>query len=306
MATTTATPAREIKIRAPPEFIGEREKVEQFLQDVGLYLRINPTQYDDDEKRILFALSFMTGGTAAAWKSSFVKRALAINPANFGTYANFETEVKTAFSPVQAAESARIKLRNLKQEKSLDDYIAKFRIYSAQSGLIGDVILIEYFMQGLHPRLLDRILGMDTVPTTLDDWFAKAAKFDANYHRAKAISGRIRASFTERKSDHIPVYRAPPPPARDPMAMDVDRLTTQQREDHYKRGLCFECHLPGHRASDHKKQRNSPSSSSQPRRFPPRNATPKGDGFSRIRAIVNELPDDEREKTLNQLETEGF
>ena len=161
-------------------------------------------------------------------------------------------------------------------------------------------------MRGLHPKLLERILGMDTVPTTIDDWYAKAAKFDANYHRARAISGRMRAAYVERKAtDYIPTYRPPPPPARDPMAMDVDRLTTQQKEDHYKRGLCFECHLPGHRASDHKKKNTSsfPSKS-----FPskPRSFTPKRSGYAQIRTIMNSLPEEEKEETLSKMEEEGF
>jgi hypothetical protein len=38
------------------------------------------------------------------------------------------------------------------------------------------------------------------------------------------------------------------PLVRDPDAMDVDRLTAQEQADHMKKGLCFVCHLSGHRA----------------------------------------------------------
>jgi hypothetical protein len=127
---------REVKIHPPVEFIGEPTKTAKFIQECGLYLHVNPTIYDTDEKRIIFALSYMTGGTATAWKEAFTDNAMRTN--NFGTWAQFKAELRAAFSPIDEAGTARTKIKNLKQSScdSLEDYIAKFRILKGKTGIV--------------------------------------------------------------------------------------------------------------------------------------------------------------------------
>lgn len=59
---------REIKMSLPKEFDGDRTKTKAFLADVRLYLKLNHSIYDTDDKKIGFILSFMKGGTAGPWK----------------------------------------------------------------------------------------------------------------------------------------------------------------------------------------------------------------------------------------------
>ena len=59
--------AREIKIRIPTDFTRDHTKTSKFLSEVSLYLKVNSAIYDTDEKKIVFALSFMNGGTAGAF-----------------------------------------------------------------------------------------------------------------------------------------------------------------------------------------------------------------------------------------------
>jgi len=74
-----------------------------------------------------------------------------------------------------------------------------------------------------------------------------------NQWRGRAIANRLKGgNDTKRRGlrlpNHSPQYT---PPTRDPYAMNVDRLSVQEQANHMKKGLCFLCHLPGHRASDH-------------------------------------------------------
>jgi hypothetical protein len=69
------TNIREVKIQTPNDFLGKPELTKKFLQDCKLYLEVNDQIYDTHKKRIVFTLSFMTGGTAAGWKESFVNDA---------------------------------------------------------------------------------------------------------------------------------------------------------------------------------------------------------------------------------------
>ena len=55
----------------PTPFSGERKKLEDFLLEVDIYLKMNRVTYNTDDKKIMFTLSFMKEGVAGLWKKSF-------------------------------------------------------------------------------------------------------------------------------------------------------------------------------------------------------------------------------------------
>ena len=59
--------AREINICVPTNFTGDCTKTSKFLSEVLLYLKVSSAIYDTDEKKIIFALSFMNGGVAGVF-----------------------------------------------------------------------------------------------------------------------------------------------------------------------------------------------------------------------------------------------
>jgi hypothetical protein len=79
--------------------------------------------------------------------------------------------------------------------------------------------------------------------------------------------------------------------------MDIDRLSIQERDNHMKKGLCFECHKPGHRASDHRA-----GTSNTPQKPPMKGK----DAYQKICALLTELDEDEKEAALKEMEEEGF
>ncbi|PAV16025.1 hypothetical protein PNOK_0764500 [Pyrrhoderma noxium] len=50
---------KEISINKPPIFTGATNRARKWLADVQAYLMLNQAVYNDNEKRILFALSYM-------------------------------------------------------------------------------------------------------------------------------------------------------------------------------------------------------------------------------------------------------
>ena len=50
---------KEISINKPPIFTRATNRARKWLADVRAYLMLNQAVYNDDEKRILFALSYM-------------------------------------------------------------------------------------------------------------------------------------------------------------------------------------------------------------------------------------------------------
>jgi hypothetical protein len=168
----------------------------------------------------------------------------------------------------------------------IEEYITQFTIISACTGLTKDSALIEYFIDGLHPKLMERVYTMEKPPTTLEGWMRAASLFDRNWRCAHAIANQNKSGSV--KPAPVPDY-VPNMPTRDLNTMDVNTikcLSPEERLDHIKKGLCFICHKPRHLSSMHKKG----GSSTTPRNFQRKtaddtqpgnpNKTPKMPSFS--------------------------
>jgi Retrotransposon gag protein len=176
-----ATP-REIKLCSPTPFSGDPEKTLKFLQELELYITMNLAIYDTNDKKIIFAISFMKGGTAVGWSKLFVNTAIAATPVAFGTWTVFKILVKSAFSLVDTEGKACTNIKHLKQGSGpVDDYIAQFQILAGKCRITNDKSLIKYFMDGLNAKLLEKVYMMEKMPTMIMAWYEAAAKFDGQY-----------------------------------------------------------------------------------------------------------------------------
>jgi hypothetical protein len=117
---------------------------------------------------------------------------------------------------------------------------------------------LEYFYNGLDLTILEKIFTMSTVPATLQATYEAAARLDTQLRR---IQNMIKGHRGKMGTTAIPKIEEKPV-KKEPTSLGIGRLTTEQRQDYMKRGLCFRCGKPGHRAGDHKgNQDPSPGSS---------------------------------------------
>jgi hypothetical protein len=284
-----ATNNKEIKICAPSDFTGDRTKLAKFLQEINLFLKINEQVYDTDEKKIIFTLSFMNGGTASAWALMYGSK----EP--FGTWERFKQEIKETFAPIDDAGQARVEMKTLKQGEDVDQYINEFLLLSQRSGIKEDTALIEYFLDGLKRELVDKIFTMEKLPSTLLETMGAAAKFEGNWKRARAIAGKARETHEK---------KTPPTPKVERSTLDINRLSQQERTEHMKKGLCFLCHQPGHRSSEHK--HGTPPQNFQRPTYQYTLKRRGGEAYANIKAIMAELDEEEKGKTLKLMEEAGF
>jgi len=268
---------KELRINYPSEFDGNRDNLENFLQDCQLYLAINEEVYNTDIKKIIFILSFLKKGTALTWKESWAQEKLATPTQDLGTLVNFKDELKKAFSAADTEGDARAKLRQLQQGKnSVDEYVAEFRILAGKAKMKDDKALTEYFMEGINTGILQKIFANETLPTTIQEWYEKASKHDAQYRRVREILERRRGSSsttTNQKRTFIPKYVPRyTNPTRDPNAMEIDQITTtidrlsnEERERHVRENRCFKCHKIGHISRNCRSGQNNAAKPSEER-----------------------------------------
>ena len=263
----------EIKLKMPPEFSGKRGEVVEWLQKCSLYLTMNKKTYADDEMKIVFCLMLMNGGTAGTWSRTFiedVERQAAdqnknlregenrVEP-NYGTWDEFKKQLLDAFDDVDQKASARVLLRNLKQgSKKVEDYIAEFKSIISRCGITEFDVIADFFYAGLNRPLREKIFGMYPLPKDTSELYLRASTLEQQYHLGRAYDGKT--------STFRPTYKPyrPRPQERDPDAMDVDKMTTEEREKHYREGRCFNCHQIGHLARQCPNRRTSDRKRTKP------------------------------------------
>ena len=317
MTATPRTNGKEIRINNPTEFDGSREHLNAFIQDCHLYLALNEETYNDNDKRIIFILSYMTKGTAKAWKEAFVHDALSQDPPTFGTYKNFLEILKKAFAAADVEGDARASLRQLRQGNgTVDDYISQFRILAGRARISDNTTLIEYFMEGLNVGILQKIFSQSAIPKRIDEWYEQTSKYDAQYRRIKEILGRRRGVSTttttsQTKKTFTPRYTNT---SRDPNAMDVDKMTVEERKRHMEENRCFNCHKIGHRAKDCRQKKQGTSRQEEESKTNTERNLVKYDGKKTantaralIRNLVAEMEKEEKDKLFEGiLEDQDF
>jgi len=92
--------------------------------------------------------------------------------------------------------------------------------------------------------------------------------------------------------------------------MDVDTLQTdktERRQKLMKEGKCFNCETWGHRAKDCPKKAVNQGQTPKPQTPPPEKKIFKGkESFAHIKAMIAELPDEEKDTFWKTVDEEGF
>src|ERR1700678_3170158 len=239
MAPSNSNKTKELRINPPTRFSGNRHDLNNFIQDCMLYLSLNRAVYETDEKQIIFMLSYMTEGSARAWKEAFVRDVINTPTNDFGSLKQFTVDLKKAFEASDLEGDARAKLRQLKQGiDSVDDYVAQFRILAGKARMTDDAALTEYFMEGINTGSLQKIFAQKKIPATITEWYERTSRCDSHYRRVQEILGRRRSTSgntqttNNMKKPFIPRFT---PKEQDQNTMDVEGLSTKKRHIHVEK-----------------------------------------------------------------------
>ena len=181
----------ELKLNQLKPFIGKREELKKFLQDVILYLQINKKVYDTDKKKIAFALSFMSDGDAGSYKVQLLEDAMGKTTFDLGTWNNFMKDLTEAFSPYNAPGDALEEMKALHmRDSSIEEHNAQNKILVTQSGLDEtSPAVIDYYLETLSVPLQRRILLLRNPSKTLKEWYDWASKLENNWKKTQRILG---------------------------------------------------------------------------------------------------------------------
>jgi len=262
---TTPT-LKEFNINKPKDFDGNRKEVHSFLLDCKVYLQVNQHIYTTDASKVAFVLSFMNDKEAKRWKENYLIKITSETDGNldFPTTEDFLKQVLKDFKPANQTKDAAHQIAMLRQgKKTAEETITEFRLLTNQAGYANTTAsdhlhLIEKLQTVLNTNLVKRVLLLDTVPTTIDAWAEKAIQIDSNYRQTMEVIERLngerknaKPSTSKASNSNNSNYNWRQKKEKDPDAMDVDAMSIEKRNYLMKKGACFRCEVPGHRASEH-------------------------------------------------------
>jgi Retrotransposon gag protein len=112
------------------------------MQDVFIYLTVNKMTYDNNDKKISFILSHLTGGDAAVWKQQFIQMKIKesvdakIDEPDWGSYKEFVEALKKTFQPYDEPAEALKDMKKLRLgDGSITEHNSKFRLLVSQTGM---------------------------------------------------------------------------------------------------------------------------------------------------------------------------
>ena len=244
--TFSSSRITEIYIRCPDEYDGKAETAQAWLDSVCLYLLINQALYHNDNRKIVYALSYMKKGSAATWAE--VRHQQGFANQSFRTFVAFETDFEKAFRNANIQQEAMNWLTTtcITTGEQLQEYINQFKlnvVCTKYDEVKDTATLISYFSTGILVGIMQRVQAMDNVPTTIVGWYEKATHF----HLQKEISQKIALMHqgptpqnTCPNFTHCPQTSRP---THDPNTMDIDALNLSPVEKSccLRNCLCFIC-----------------------------------------------------------------
>jgi len=258
-------------------------------------------------------LSLLDSGEPAMWKEQFIKSAMDGDEIDFPMYEEFLQLFKNAFKDVDQVNEAMNDLGQLRQgNKTAEEHTTTFRLLVGKAGISSannpnHRVLIDLYQKSLKPKLVERIMSMERIPETIEEWCDKAILFDNNWRRLMTTLGR-NPRFNQNNGQNRTYQNSSR--TKDPNAMDIDAMSPEHQKL-MKEGKCFNCEKPGHRSRDCDQPRkrrfpqNNRSSNNQSSSSKPQFKTAR-EAHTYIRSIVDSLPDEEASKVITIAEEEGF
>ncbi|KAI3608504.1 hypothetical protein WG66_000929 [Moniliophthora roreri] len=241
----------------------------KFLREVLLYIALNPKAFTTDRLKKLFLLSYMTDGPGEFWKNDKTDLLLAFDPeAEKVSWIDFIEDFKTSFEPLDTALEAQLKLQDLKIKERADEYTYQFA-YLAKQTRYNDAAQIVAFKRGLPKSLALKIMTRpEGAPTNIKDWMNVAILFDESYKQAMEY-GKTWDDDNGRK---------PKQSFRKKEEVAIKQISETDQKEYMK---------------------------DEKRKEEPKKLT-REEQYAKIKALVNDQPEEEKNLLIDLMELEGF
>jgi len=191
-AVMAAVPEPKEKGRRPDPFT-DKSQYPKFRRQISTFFASNNEIYDNDIKKVLFVLSFMTDGAPGQWAEQRIEAAErtavggAIPDASWGTWDQLRTALDNSFGDPNKSKNAQNELEMLTYKSPADEF---FQLFDTLVGRTNYATNDEYRIDFIERKLPRHILDMvyqDDPPNTYNAYKTKVIRLDNLHRRLKAI-----------------------------------------------------------------------------------------------------------------------
>src|SRR5882724_9009836 len=127
---------RSTKAANPEAFDGSQGKTKQFIQSVRIAVTMQIDAFADERMKILYVLSFISGGMAEVWAANETSVTLA-NMSTFNTLEGLLMSIEKTSRDLDRERMAHTQLHALEMTPSMttEEYMANFEMLAGQTGL---------------------------------------------------------------------------------------------------------------------------------------------------------------------------
>ncbi|ESK83655.1 hypothetical protein Moror_2174 [Moniliophthora roreri MCA 2997] len=254
------------KVVALDPFEGDRKNTKRFLMEVEIYLRMHPADYDTDEKKCLFLLSYLRERDTQSWKKVWTEKIFNRKSKDSELmFDKLKEEFKKHYLPADIQAEAQLQIEEAKMMDRADNYVNKFRVMADESGYN------------------DQPQGR---PADLEGWYEAAIRYDEQFKYYEVVQKPKRFRVVDDKKKKVL----------------INRMGTQLNEEEQKKymadGQCFRCTKQGHMARD--------CPTKQGEKKEEKKKLSAREAYVKIQAIVWEQGTEQQMELLDIMEVEGF
>ena len=203
---------REPKIAAPLPLDGKRENTESFLNSCQLYISARLSEFQSEDAKMHWIMSYMQSGLARLWHDYIMARVRA-GIKQFLNANDLMSEIEAKFGEEDKRTTMSLKIRTMLQgDKHADKHVQEFQRAALEAGYDGYPLVVE-FKRSLNVGLRRQLQNIRPQPITIGQWSPLLGFLP---RRAQPRSGRSDSLLGSMPSatrriycycrDHTPLY----------------------------------------------------------------------------------------------------
>ena len=179
-----------MEVAKPAIFNGEAGKVGGFVTTCRLYLRMKMREVTVKEQ-VFWILSHMQGGSADIWKENVMEE-LEVGEIEYEMVEEFLTVLKKEFSGGEEELVKVAELRKMEQGgRTMEEFVQEFKRVARESGYKRRP-LMEEFKRGMNGGIRRKLMEVENLPTSIEQWYRRATALDRNWRESKRKEERLR------------------------------------------------------------------------------------------------------------------
>ena len=190
----------ESVVAKPLVFNGSLSSYPTWRRSLGLYMTFNSTKFPDDQSKVIYALSYMTEGTANVWAQAFYEEKMdTAGTLVVGTWADFVVRLEATFRDTNLQRNAADTLLRKRGVLDIDNggpekFFAEYESLSRDANMVTsdashDAVHLNNPTRLMPPDLRDRLSYKDPQPGT--------------YAEFKRMATQLYPSYKEKKDRHL-------------------------------------------------------------------------------------------------------